>query len=1106
MGDRIDNPLRGIGILSADILLENITPQGSGLTDSSFSQRAPRPGQATIDDADAKLEPQISGNQTTEVEFQVRRAGLPELEGVGLVFRRTDEQPDDIAWRDRATPNWANHFVAAKWTDVDDFDVFDLVVTQESQQLILLYAEDVLGEIFAKRFEFPIVDATTNPQTAPTGTGTWGAEVVVSVNPNAPAAAADTQLPGGITGVALPNGRVLAFGSNTSNGRLSVYSSDDDGATWDPYAVPASNSALGTGIVKSRAVFYRGDIVVFSERSSDGIGQQGSNSLGTKFSTVVDESTPLDTSVCAVALPNNAGIVLGYIRAADSLPVVRILSSAFQPYTNSTEIEVDPAITIDDMELSADGSGRLFVYGRIATSDVVRVWFSLDSGSTWEIIGGSEPSLYISHDNDARLVNFAVVHCRGWAILAHNWVSAVGNEDGSIGTLWSAGWGSFSNGGSVLADNPIRLRNGWGTDTSGSASSSSQTGIPIELPADTSDWIHAGAVAPTLESPGELEFAIVASNGYAELPAAGPVGQSQTFMFDMKITSGTVDDAALNVGAALRIADGVNDFEVEVRFNNSIAGGRIRVIDVNGATVGDIAPWDTDEVTQFAVAVDGGGRLVTTYRRPWHTRWFQGPSLEASTLVDGGPAAATNRIQFGTVAAATTVTSRWRLWFHQSNSFENGEFVLGVEAPDPQGKFIDIGGLINNIPSPLPEIGDETRAAFLSAQRGPGRKTAVYTVAPLHDFGIDRLFPGVSPSPDEPWRSQDGTAAQRIVFDLGADTRLGPIWHLVFGFFNINVKTVEIDTKTDVAGAFTNIGTYNGASGFEGLTYELTGDTIRPAAGSIDGARFLERNELRGGSGLPSSGFVILDTGGTPSAHRIVNQSAGGWQDPATGTTLLPEIRLDGITGAEAASGLCDIVFASGVKFVRSTGLVPTEYFRYLKIQIPAGTLSPDGFYQIGNLFVGTAAVFGKQNSRGWSQEMRPNTSRRASRYGTIRKRKDGPPAIRWTYGWGDGVVLRKIRAAVVNQNYLSTAAGRPALAATDDVWGLLWGLLEETEGGEVAVLALNSIPSDDSTITDRRRFLFGTWDSSVQFNQVTGDENIGEFGRIDPITVAALK
>ena len=66
----------------------------------------------------------------------------------------------------------------------------------------------------------------------------------------------------------------------------------------------------------------------------------------------------------------------------------------------------------------------------------------------------------------------------------------------------------------------------------------------------------------------------------------------------------------------------------------------------------------------------------------------------------------------------------------------------------------------------------------------------------------------------------------------------------------------------------------------------------------------------------------------------------------------------------------------------------------------------------------------------------------------------------------------------------------------------MLWGLLEETDGGEVAVLGLNSIPSDDSTITDRRRFLFGTWDSSVQFNQVTGDENIGEFGRIDPITI----
>jgi hypothetical protein len=78
--------------------------------------------------------------------------------------------------------------------------------------------------------------------------------------------------------------------------------------------------------------------------------------------------------------------------------------------------------------------------------------------------------------------------------------------------------------------------------------------------------------------------------------------------------------------------------------------------------------------------------------------------------------------------------------------------------------------------------------------------------------------------------------------------------------------------------------------------------------------------------------------------------------------------------------------------------------------------------------------------------------------------------------GWADGVYLGALRAAGVNQSYLSPTAGDAAVAALDDVWALLWGLLEETEGGQEAVLALNSIPAaDDVTVTDRLLWMYGT-------------------------------
>ena len=54
--------------------------------------------------------------------------------------------------------------------------------------------------------------------------------------------------------------------------------------------------------------------------------------------------------------------------------------------------------------------------------------------------------------------------------------------------------------------------------------------------------------------------------------------------------------------------------------------------------------------------------------------------------------------------------------------------------------------------------------------------------------------------------------------------------------------------------------------------------------------------------------------------------------------------------------------------------------------------------------------------------------------------------------------------------------------------------------------MALDTVPGPgDDTCTDRLRLLFGTCDSGVQGNQVVGNEDANEFGRIDPIRVSEL-
>lgn len=1091
MGERVVKNLRGLGLSADELIVDNITAQGGGATDSSFTQAGPRPGQATTTDKKAKLEPQISGGQLVGVDLEVVRAGLPARGALGMVWR-LESDTDDDAWRGRPPPNFLNHWVGAVWDDTEEYIFFDLVTVPTTQDLILLYIHSgpptVSEKGHAKVFDFDTALA-------------WGAEIDVTIDPNT--VLSGNQTYDSVCGLALPNDRILSYWQ--SQRTVTAYFSDDIGATWESYALPALDIATAA-VDRMRAVFYRGDIALFTGVDDSGEGaeyqtirQFGSNSLGTRF-VEVSECDDCGTSVSAVAIPGNGGIAVAYSREADDLPALRILSSCFDPLNEATEILIDAAIEVTDCTLTVDGTGTLWLTGRDTTApanpqDNVWVWFSTEGGAagTWSRIKPAASDgfgLHVTHDNNTRIVNFASTFCRGWQVLAHNWVANPGNEDNSIGTMWSSGWSSLSTGGEDL-DSMFATRVAWAA-VSGSGSTGS-TGVPIELPQDTI-WTNTGTL-PTLESPGELRRVVVALNSASVLSPATPTpGDDMSFFYEGFIESGTGSSTSLAAGFEMESSDGTFNFQVEVRFD--AANSRIRVFDVHGAsTIVDI-PISVGTFVQVCCGVDGdAGVLNLVYRRPFDTHWINALSaLGLVQLTDGGAIGTVNVIRFGSVAAPSTVTIRERQWHHFNRTFTSVGQPDGLELGLTAGLRIQAGGNINALPFAVPEIGTPTEEAFLAAQRGPGRDQDAFQILPFYDFGIERIIASVDPSPASPWRSTDLTE-QVIVFDFGEDTRVGQVWLLFAMLTGTNIKTAFIEAST--GSAWASQATYNGAIGFEGLTYELNGNYIRPTTGTIDAARYLDRNVLR-------DGFAILDTGGTPDPHKILRNSAGGWTDPSVNTTLLPEIKIDGITGGEAATGLCDLVFPAGVTFHTISPELPaaSEYFRYWRLRIPVQDVV-DAYYQVGNFMLGSANVVGKQFSRGWSQTMEPNTSRRTSRFGTIRKRKDGPPARRWSMGWADGVFLGRLQAAGVNQDYISPSAGDAAVAAVDDVWGLLWGLLEETGGGEEVVVALQDIPTSDTTITARRLWLYGTWDSGVQFNQVVGDIGDNEFGRIDPIRVS---
>ncbi|MCK5550982.1 MAG: hypothetical protein KAI41_10650, partial [Hyphomicrobiaceae bacterium] len=963
MGDRVDKPLRGLGIL-APLNLDTFSE-----AQTTAPARGAGPGNAETANAGTRLEPGISGGQENGVEIHIRRGGMPERRGAEVLWRLDTETADPYALRGWQPPNLQAQWIAAKWDAADDWRTFDLVVTDEDQQAIVLYmrSSDPVDPIYCKRFDF----TATEP--------TWGPEVAVSVDPYDDSASPDDLGTDAVCGVALPGGRILAAAKNSTppRGELNIYASDDRGDTWFQYAVPIKTRASILAPSRLQMEYYRGDLILFSQQSNGDIYQIGSNSLGTTW-TFAAFAEDVGVSVNTATLPGDGGIVLAYVRDSDSFPVIRLLASAFDPFTDATEIEVD-SIAVDTLSASVDGIGNIWIFGRLDSDpNVIAVWLSEDSGATWI---RQDENLWDARDPNTYLQQLTSKFCRGWLILAHTWNADVSTATAdAIGTLWAGGWSSFGSNTPDL-DQGNRERVSWaGNDD---LVLPGYTGIPIELPQNAGWTLTGSGGVPTLEAPGELELAS-SSGGSIVLTRTLSTGtDGQVWMIEAK-TLGGGDPNIGQLRFAIERSTGLVTYILGFRFDPG--NNRVRVIDGgsgSGNIIGEI-PLDPSTWVQIFGFVRSNGEYLVGYKRPWQTKWTRGPSDFVFGLTDEGPSSLVGQTGRMDVNSSPANVMRYRQWVGRAEDLDGNGFGFGWAELEDNNGGLHFGGPISTLPRAIPEVGSETAAAFLFAQRGPGRDGEVYSVAPIYQFGVDRIFAEVSPSPAEPFRSIDAASEVVIGFtilDLAIldNTGIGPVWQWLFGFIGCNFKTAIVEYRTATAIPWTLVGTYNAAEGFEGLGYERTGAWIRPTAGSVAAGRQLRRNELAGG-------FAILGAG---VARKIVGNSAGGWVNPATGATLFPEVQLEGIDGTEPASGLCDLVFPSGVLSVAHTGPQPTARGKFWRIRIPVQDIA-DPYIQIGNFVPTTVAVFGKQWSRGWSRQMAPNTSRRVSRFGTIRKRKQG--------------------------------------------------------------------------------------------------------------------
>lgn len=1086
MGSKLDKPqIQGLLVPS-----DRVSPDTLDADASSYTEADPGPGQPVSTDPRSKLTLEISGGQQTAIELLVRRAGLPEVSspfgavrGLGVQWRPLTDT-DEGDWRGKNPPFIAHAWFGAAFDPAQSFDRFDLVVTPVSQQLVLVYVDSSeTHALSGTAFDF------TDPG--------WGPAVTVSANADA-AGGADTQIWDWVTATALPNDRILALGYATGQFTFDTYASDDRGQTWSKYA-DAPVGALGVNTI-GRVVYFRGQMALFLGRPGFALTQQASRDLATSWSAVPLTSTLNVNAVAVDVLANEGGIVLATLDSADARIRVRVLQSAFQPFDEVTAVTVVDEAMLDVL-LAVDGAGAVWVWGRTSVdADEIKVFLSVDEGQSFteaQTSAFGDALAYRSGNNAIVLTNLVGRFCRGHLVAAHNSSAPVSAAlAGNVGTLWCAGWSN-------------RVAPDGGFAWFDATTQRFQTGVPVELPVNISaDWTNVGLTAPTIVAPGELSFDVAAQPSIVQLdPATATRGNPMTVGFSFRIASGSFAASSLVVGAAVRVADAVGTYDLELRLGNDEAIVHDAVANSTIATIVlDNTAWH-----DWLISVSDTGDVVVAYREPLSTRWID-VVVATGVLALGTTTTANNRFRLGVFINATG-TVRSRHWFVGERGFTD-LFQRGREDL--------LGGTITTAKSPIPGLGSELRAGFLSASRGPGRRNETFVARPFYAFGVDNLFPQVSPSPSRPWRSLD-TAEQAFVFDLRTsstdDDRLGPVWHHALVLVGCNFRQAVVEWSRDgvswqsatVAGGTS---TYDAATGFTGLSYTRQGHGgasntawLRPTNATAAGARPLARGELVGGHAVISG-----------VAYPITANSPGVWSAAvAVGSAEAPvsqiaEVRIEGMA---PATGLVDLVWPSGVLFSRSANGNPGElvdlvpgFAQKVRLRIPASQPTVDGYYQIGAMLLGSTLVLGKRSSGGWSQSMEPNVSQRVSRFGTIRKRRFGPNRRRWTWNWADGVAPKFVRDGGL-PDFLALgpdATAGAALALRDDVWTNLWGLLDELSGGEIPLVALAALPlGGDGVQTDRTLFLYATLDSAIQFDQVQGDEGDDEFGRVAPIRFTEL-
>jgi hypothetical protein len=1050
-GARQAKDLRGFGIPDARFSYANVTA-----ADSSYSEAGPRPGSPVAADANSKLRLSISGEQSVGLTAIVTRAGMPaiDLGGGRLGYRKTSESAtSNRGWN---APNLINGFVAAEYS-ATTCGAPDAAVIPSSSAVVAVYQR---GNVINSN----LWDADA---------WTWaGRQTVIDLGASGGVAAV-LCIPGGTE-------RLLCISVGTDY-LTGVVHYSDDGTTWGLWnsgVLPEEPTT--TTRLRARAFYGDGDVgfwLVCDVAGTTTVYHYGSTNLGASFALV--DTWAVGASAAAPDFVQLADGRMGavYVKVATGLLYLRRTATVWDAFGEDTTA-IHASNTYSECSAYVDYDGAIYVYARSSTTaDHWDAYRSTDGGDSftqfkWGLYDGNEPATYPT--------KMKVVGCAGYAGIVHQWVATPGTFDNSIAMMVAGGWSSFEMApGYVSGVVDVDIRRA-GSGPTSVAVNNSVTWLPYDAPGDVAGWATTGG--------GSDELVVDAGVGLIDTGGAERSFTATSLSASSRSVVVTADLAVSlggsllqpNVGFRLTTSTGGTAYRVDVCATKT----GFAIVDSSGNLATIAADLETEYIQiRAALATTStatGGHADVAYRRRGAAVWTSAYS-GAVTALGVAPAAGSTAV-WGHVTSSSAA-SNWALVSVIFGGTVSASVPLWTHPASVDTWHDDLAGkALNAFAYPL---ADQATAgtSYLRALSGPGRVAETHSIPVVNDYGIERVFWEVSPSPDEVWRSTS-TAEQTIGFSLGIDSQIGKSLAVYFG--GVNFRTAYLE-RWDGA-AWQIMGTYDGSTGFvTSLTSSVSGDMIRPNVATTAAAgRYIQRGEFIGAT-IVSNGVY----------HEIAAHSEGNWIPTTSGTGKLAEFR---VASGTPAAGAASIIARHGVLIVHNV----TTYDDKFRIRIPSQT-TKDNYFELGTLLITQVQPLGKQWDWGATRERRTSVEETTSRRGTARRRKLGPPPEAWTVAWSDGVDMSRLRDSV-DLDWLSAKAGYSPLVNQHDVAWLLSGILDELQAGEVPALLLNSIPdaatADSTTITDQTRFCYGYLTGSVSTDLVVGDEGESELVRVDSISI----